>query len=211
MLYGKKINNFQMKTKKIKNLLIGSNNPGKVREIRQLLPKYINVKSIIDYKLKSPRETGKTFLQNSYLKSKYFSKKTGKSCLADDSGLEIDILDNKPGIFSARWGGKKNNFNLAINKVFKELYKVDKNWKKRKIKARFICALSIYGPNIKKKHSIGKIEGRISNKKIGKNGFGYDPIFIPNGKKITFGQMKFKDKFKIDHRAIAFRKLKKFL
>ena len=211
MLYGKKINNFQMKTKKIKNLLIGSNNPGKVREIRQLLPKYINVKSIIDYKLKSPKETGKTFLQNSYLKSKYFSKKTGKSCLADDSGLEIDILDNKPGIFSARWGGKKNNFNLAINKVFKELYKVDKNWKKRKIKARFICALSIYGPNIKKKHSIGKIEGRISNKKIGKNGFGYDPIFIPNGKKITFGQMKFKDKFKIDHRAIAFRKLKKFL
>ncbi len=211
MLYGKKINNFQMKTKKIKNLLIGSNNPGKVREIRQLLPKYINVKSIIDYKLKSPKETGKTFLQNSYLKSKYFSKKTGKSCLADDSGLEIDILDNKPGIFSARWGGKKNNFNLAINKVFKELYKVDKNWKKKKIKARFICALSIYGPNIKKKHSIGKIEGRISNKKIGKNGFGYDPIFIPNGKKITFGQMEFKDKFKIDHRAIAFRKLKKFL
>ncbi len=200
-----------MKTKKIKNLLIGSNNPGKVREIRQLLPKYINIESIIDYKLKSPKETGKTFLQNSYLKSKYFSKKTGKSCLADDSGLEIDILNNKPGIFSARWGGKKNNFNLAINKVFKELKKVDKNWKEKKIKARFICALSIYGPNIKKKHSIGKVEGRISNKKIGKNGFGYDPIFIPNGKKVTFGQMKFKDKFKIDHRARAFRKLKKFL
>tara|TARA_Y100001970_G_C14203075_1_gene842330 strand:+ start:255 stop:890 length:636 start_codon:yes stop_codon:yes gene_type:complete len=211
MLYGKKIKNFQMKTKKIKNLLIGSNNPGKVREIRQLLPKYINIESIIDYKLKSPKETGKTFLQNSYLKSKYFSKKTGKSCLADDSGLEIDILNNKPGIFSARWGGKKNNFNLAINKVFKELKKVDKNWKEKKIKARFICALSIYGPNIKKKHSIGKVEGRISNKKIGKNGFGYDPIFIPNGKKVTFGQMKFKDKFKIDHRARAFRKLKKFL
>ncbi len=200
-----------MKTKKIKNILIGSNNPGKVREIRELLPKYIHVKSIIDYKLKSPKETGKNFLQNSYLKSKYFSKKTGKNCLADDSGLEIDILNNKPGIFSARWSGKKNNFNLAINKVFKELNKVDKNWRKKKIKARFICALTIYGPNIKKKHSIGKIEGKISNKKIGKNGFGYDPIFIPNGKKITFGQMKLKNKFKIDHRARAFRKLKKFL
>ena len=200
-----------MKTKKIKNLLIGSNNSGKVREIRQLLPKYINTKSIIDYKIKSPKETGNTFLKNSFLKSKYFSKKTGKNCLADDSGLEIDILGKRPGIFSARWAGKKNNFNLAINKVFKELYKVDKNWKKRKIKARFICALSIYGPNIKKKHSIGIIEGRISNKKIGKNGFGYDPIFIPNRKKITFGQMKFKNKFKIDHRARAFRKLKKFL
>ena len=211
MLYGKKIKNFQMKPKKIKNLLIGSNNSGKVREIRQLLPKYINTKSIIDYKIKSPKETGNTFLKNSFLKSKYFSKKTGKNCLADDSGLEIDILDKRPGIFSARWAGKKNNFNLAINKVFKELNKVDKNWKKKKIKARFVCALSIYGPNIKKKHSIGIIEGRISNKKIGKNGFGYDPIFIPNRKKITFGQMKFKNKFKIDHRARAFRKLKKFL
>ncbi len=86
-----------------------------------------------------------------------------------------------------------------------------KTGKKKKIKARFVCALSIYGPNIKKKYSIGIIEGRISNKKIGKNGFGYDPIFIPNRKKITFGQMKFKNKFKIDHRARAFRKLKKFL
>jgi len=200
-----------MKTKKIKELLIGSNNAGKVREIKQLLPRYIRVSSIIDYKIKSPKENGKTFLQNSLIKSKYFSKKTGKICLADDSGLEIDILNKKPGIFSARWGGKKNNFNLAIKKVFKELNKADKNWRKKRITARFICALTIYGPNIKKIYSIGKIEGRISNKKIGKNGFGYDPIFIPNRKTNTFGQMKFKDKFKIDHRARAFIKLKKFL
>ena len=200
-----------MKTKKIKDLLIGSNNAGKVREIKQLLPRYIRVSSIIDYKIKSPKENGKTFLQNSLIKSKYFSKKTGKICLADDSGLEIDILNKKPGIFSARWGGKKNNFNLAIKKVFKELNKADKNWRKKRITARFICALSIYGPGIKKIYSIGKIEGRISNKKIGKNGFGYDPIFIPNRKTNTFGQMKFKDKFKIDHRARAFNKIKKFL
>ena len=85
-------------------------------------------------------------MQNSYIKSKYFSKKTGKICLADDSGLEIDILNKRPGIFSARWGGKKNNFNLAIKKFLKNLNKVDKNWRKKKIKARFICALSIYGP-----------------------------------------------------------------
>jgi len=200
-----------MKAKKIKDLLIGSNNPGKVREIKQLLPKNIKVSSIIDYKIKSPVESGKTFLQNSYIKSKYFSKKTGKICLADDSGLEIDILNKKPGIYSARWAGKKNNFNLAIKKVFKELGKVDKNWKNKKITARFICALSVYGPNTKKIHAVAKIEGRISNKKIGKNGFGYDPIFIPSGKKVTFGQMKFFKKFKIDHRAKAFKKLKKFL
>ena len=200
-----------MKAKKIKDLIIGSNNPGKVREIKQLLPKNIKVSSIIDYKIKSPVESGKTFLQNSYIKSKYFSKKTGKICLADDSGLEIDILNKKPGIYSARWAGKKNNFNLAIKKVFKELGKVDKNWKNKKITARFICALSVYGPNTKKIHAVAKIEGRISNKKIGKNGFGYDPIFIPSGKKVTFGQMKFFKKFKMDHRAKAFKKLKKFL
>ncbi len=211
MLYGKKFNNFQMKIKKIKDLFIGSNNQGKVREIKQLLPKHINVHSTIDYKIRSPKENGKTFLQNSFIKSKYFSKKTGKICLADDSGLEIDILKKKPGIFSARWGGRKNNFNLAINKVFMELDKVDKNWRKKKIKARFICALTIYGPKLKKVNAIGKVEGRISKKKIGKNGFGYDPIFIPKGKKVTFGQMKFKNKFKIDHRAKAFRKIRKFL
>ena len=211
MVYGKKFNNFQMKIKKIKDLFIGSNNQGKVREIKQLLPKHINVHSTIDYKIRSPKENGKTFLQNSFIKSKYFSKKTGKICLADDSGLEIDILKKKPGIFSARWGGRKNNFNLAINKVFMELDKVDKNWRNKKIKARFICALTIYGPKLKKVNAIGKVEGRISNKKIGKNGFGYDPIFIPKGKKVTFGQMKFKNKFKIDHRAKAFRKIRKFL
>ena len=211
MLYGKKFNNFQMKIKKIKDLFIGSNNQGKVREIKQLLPKHINVHSTIDYKIRSPKENGKTFLQNSFIKSKYFSKKTGKICLADDSGLEIDVLNKKPGIFSARWGGKKNNFNLAIKKVFKELDKVDKNWRKKKIKARFVCALTIYGPNLKRVYSIGIVEGRISNKKIGNNGFGYDPIFIPKGKKVTFGQMKFKNKFKIDHRAKAFRKIRKFL
>ncbi len=200
-----------MKAKKIKDLLIGSNNPGKMREIKELLPKNIKVSSIIDYKLKSPVENGKTFLENSYIKSKYFSKKTGKICIADDSGLEIDILNKKPGIYSARWGGKKNNFNLAIEKVFKELSKVNKNWKNKKITARFVCALSVYGPGVKKIHAVAKIEGKISNKKVGKNGFGYDPIFIPSGKKITFGQMKFKNKFKIDHRAKAFKKLKKFL
>ena len=199
-----------MKAKKIKDLLIGSNNPGKVREIKRLLPKNIKVSSIMDYKLKSPVENGKTFLQNSYIKSKYFSKKTGKICLADDSGLEIDILNKKPGIYSARWGGKKNNFNLAIQRVFIELQKINPNWKNEKISARFICALTIYGPGVKTIKSIGKIEGTISKKKKGKNGFGYDPIFIPKGKKITFGQMRPINKYKIDHRMKAFKKIRKF-
>jgi len=132
------------------------------------------------------------------------------TCLSDDSGLEIDILEGNPGIYSARWGGKKGNFIKAMNRVFKELGKKDKNWKNKKIKARFICALTIYGPDQKTVNSIGKIEGHISQSIKGKNGFGYDPIFIPHGKKITFGEMKSIKKYKIDHRFKAFKKIKKF-
>ena len=97
-----------------------------------------------------------------------------------------------------------------MNKIFKALDKKSKDWKKRKIKARFICALTIYRPNQKIISSIGKIEGSISNTIKGKNGFGYDPIFIPKGKKITFGEMKSIQKHKIDHRFKAFKKIKKF-
>ena len=200
-----------MLKKKIYELFIGSNNKGKVREIKELLPKRIKIYSTNTYKIKAPRENGKTFLKNSLIKARHYSKKTGKICIADDSGLEIDILKKAPGIYSARWGGKKNNFNLAIKKVFKKLDKVDKNWKIKIIRARFICALTIYGPKIKTIQSTGKVEGKISNCKKGLNGFGYDPIFIPNGKKITFGQMKAYKKYKIDHRAKAFKKIKKFL
>ena len=107
----------------IKQLLIGTNNSGKLTEIRDLLPKYIKTFSTLDLKLKSPKENGKTFEQNSLIKSKYFSKKTGLICLADDSGLEIDILKKKPGIYSARWGGKSGDFKKAIKKVYIELRK----------------------------------------------------------------------------------------
>ena len=199
-----------MLNKKIKEILIGTNNVGKLEEIRGLLPKSTKVFSIKNFKLKNPKENGKSFLQNSLIKAKYFSKKTSMICLADDSGLEIDVLNGLPGIFSARWGGANSNFNKAISKVFKELYKKDKNWKLKKIEARFICALTIYWPSGKKINSLGKVEGLISNKKKGKNGFGYDPIFIPLKNRMTFGQMKPKRKYKIDHRSKAFKKIKKF-
>ena len=164
----------------------------------------------IKLKLKSPKENGKTFKENSLIKAKFFSNKAKMICLADDSGLEIDILDKKPGIFSSRWAGSKGNFNTAIKKVFKELSNKDKNWKNKKIKARFICFLSIYWPNGKNISRNGKVEGFISSKKKGKNGFGYDPIFIPIKRKMTFAQMSPSNKFKIDHRSRAFKKIKKF-
>jgi XTP/dITP diphosphohydrolase len=196
--------------KKIIELLVGTNNKGKLREIRDLLPKNLQIYSPSDFKIKSPIENGKNFEENSLIKAKYFSKKTKMSCLADDSGLEIDILNGDPGIFSARWGGKKGNFKKAMNRVFRELNKKNKNWKIKKIKASFICALTVYGLNRKIISSVGKIEGYISHTMKGNNGFGYDPIFIPKGKKITFGEMKSSQKYKMDHRFKAFKKIKKF-
>ena len=200
-----------MKSKKISQLLIGTNNKGKLREIRALLPKNIKIFSTSDFNLKSPKENGKTFKENSLIKAKFFSKKSNQICISDDSGLEIKLLNNQPGIYSARWGGKNNNFNLAIKKVFQKLNKKVPGWKNRKIKANFICALTIYWPSGNYRTTIGKVDGRISSVKIGTNGFGYDPIFIPTGSKKTYGQILPKKKYKIDHRYKAFQKIKKFL
>jgi XTP/dITP diphosphohydrolase len=197
--------------KKISQLLIGSNNKGKLKEIKALLPKRIKIYSTSDFDIKSPIENGKTFEDNSIIKSKYFSKKTNLPCLADDSGLEIDILDKAPGIYSARWGGKNSDFNRAIKKVYKKLDKKDKNWKRKKIKARFVCSLSISYLEKVIACVRGEIEGTISTEPKGNNGFGYDPIFIPKEKNLTFGEMSSKIKYKIDHRFNAFKKIKKFL
>ena len=199
-----------MKRKKIFNLIVGTNNQGKLREIKHLLPNRLKIYSPKKFKLKSPKENGKTFKENSLIKARFFSNKADMVCLADDSGIEIDLLNKNPGIFSSRWAGTKGNFDIAIKKVFKELNKKNKNWKNKRVKARFVCALSICWPGGKNISRIGKIEGFISYKKIGKNGFGYDPIFIPKGSKVTFAQMLSREKFKIDHRSKAFQKIKKF-
>ena len=200
-----------MLNKKIKRLIIGTNNKGKQKEITNLLPKNIKIFSTSNFRLKSPKENGKTFEENSLIKSRYFSKKSQLTCLADDSGLEIDLLDNKPGIHSARWGGKNSNFKKAIERIYRELNKKNKNWKNRKIKARFICALSLSYINKKITCVKGIVKGRISHKPKGKNGFGYDPIFIPDNYKKTFGEMSLYKKYKLDHRYKAFKKIKKFL
>ena len=199
-----------MLNKKIKKLIIGTNNKGKLKEIRGLLPKNIKALSTSSLNLKSPAENGKTFKENSLIKSRYFSKKTNLFCLADDSGLEIDIIKKRPGIFSARWGGKNSNFKKAIKKVYLEIKKKEPNWKKKKLRARFVCALSISYLNKTIACVEGKVEGLISSETRGKNGFGYDPIFIPLKKKKTFGEMNPLQKCKLDHRYKAFKKIKKF-
>ena len=200
-----------MAKEKIKELFIGTNNKGKLREIASLLPKNIKIYSKSKLNIKSPVENGKTFKENSIIKSRYFSKKTNQICLADDSGLEIDIQKKKPGIYSARWGGKNSDFKKAIKKVYRELEKKDKNWKIKKIKARFVCALSISDQNKVLACVVGKVEGNISSIPKGNKGFGYDPIFILSGHKKTFGEMNFSKKSRLDHRYKAFKKIKKFL
>ena len=194
---------------KIKEILVGTNNAGKYKEICNLLPTKIKKISPKKFKLKTPEETGKSFEENSFIKASYFSKKTNLICLSDDSGLEIDILDGSPGIFSSRWSGKKNDFNEAIKKVFKEMKKKNCDWYNYN-SAKFICCLAICWPNGKNFVARGEIKGTISKVKKGNKGFGYDPIFIPKGHKKTFGEMQPSLKMSIDHRYRAYLKIKKF-
>jgi len=194
---------------KIKEILIGTNNSGKYEEICSLLPDNIKKYSPKKLKITSPEENGNSFEENSFIKASYFSKKTNLICLSDDSGLEIDLLKGMPGIYSSRWSGEKNNFDLGMEKIFYEMNKVDKNWIKHN-NATFVCCMTLYWPSGKSYSSTGKIEGKISSAKKGKNGFGYDPIFIPNGYTKTFGEMDFELKMSIDHRFQAFANIKSF-
>mgnify|MGYP001359935875 CR=1 FL=1 len=194
---------------KIKKVIIGTNNAGKYKEIFQLLPKDVEKISPDQLNIEGPEETGKTFEENSIIKAVYFSNKANLICLSDDSGLEIDLLNGEPGIYSARWGGKKKNFNLAIKKVFSEMQKKKSDWQNNN-KARFVCCMTLYWPGGKSFSSKGIIKGKILKEKKGDKGFGYDPIFVPNGYSETFAQMKPELKMSIDHRSQAFAKLKNF-
>ena len=194
---------------KIKEVLVGTNNQGKYKEICDLLPKEGKKYSPKQFNIRTPDETGKSFEENSMIKASYFSKKTNLICLSDDSGLEIDILNGEPGIYSSRWAGEKSDFDLGIKKIFEKINKVEKIGSKNK-KSRFVCCMTLFWPNGKNFSSQGAIEGKISNKKKGNRGFGYDPIFIPDGYEQTFGEMESSLKMSIDHRYKAFTKIEKF-
>jgi len=194
---------------KIKEVIVGTNNYGKYKEICDLLPNKVKKHSPEEFNILTPKEIGKSFKENSFIKASYFSKKTNLICLSDDSGLEIDLLKGEPGIYSSRWSGKKKNFNLAIKKIFKKMNNIKNNWGKYNT-ARFICCLTLFWPDGRSYSVKGMIKGKISNTKKGKNGFGYDPIFIPDGYSKTFGEMETKLKMSIDHRFKAYLKIKKF-
>ncbi len=194
---------------RIKEIIIGTNNKGKYKEICDLLPINLKKYSPKEFNIPAPKETGKSFEENSFIKASYFSKKTNLICLSDDSGLAIDLLKGKPGIYSSRWSRGKNNFDLGIKKIFKEMSNIKRDWKNHST-ARFVCCLTLFWPEGKSYSTKGIVNGKISSIKKGKNGFGYDPIFIPNGYNKTFSEMKPKLKMSIDHRFKAFLKIKKF-
>ena len=187
----------------MKKILVGTHNNGKFKEIAHLLPKKYKKISPIKLQIKSPKETGKSFKSNARLKVKFFSKFVDYGVISDDSGLCIKALNNRPGIFSARLAKKHGSFFKAMKFILKKL----KNKKNRS--ATFICSLSFKDQRGKITTVQGNLKGTISNKIKGKKGFGYDPIFIPKGKDITFGQMSKVKKMKMDHRFLAYKELLK--
>ena len=186
---------------KIDKILVGTHNKGKFIEMSDLLPKKIKKISPIDLDIKSPIENGKTFEENSELKAEFFCKNSNLVTLSDDSGLEVDALNGEPGIFSSRFAEDLGGFENAMKKILERIKKINKG-----SKAQFISSLTIQWPDGKKITETGVIKGSLTDIR-GKNGFGYDPIFVPEGYSETFAEMNYKEKLKIDHRQIAYKKL----
>ena len=186
---------------KIDKILVGTHNKGKFIEISDLLPKKIKKISPIDLGIKSPIENGKTFEDNSEIKAEFFCKNSNLVTLSDDSGLEVDALNGEPGILSSRFAEDLGGFQNAMKKILEKIKKINKG-----SKAQFISSLTIQWPDGKKITETGIIKGSLTDIR-GKNGFGYDPIFVPEGYSKTFAEMNYKEKLKIDHRQIAYKKL----
>ena len=187
----------------MENILFFTNNKNKVKEINKILKRYdINVLSKNEFlELKEPAETGKTFAENARIKSEYGFNKFGVKCIADDSGICIEALKNKPGVYSKRF------LNSFKDKYHCFDYIIENVKKTGNYKAYFKTSISLTQKN---NHHIifeGRVDGLISREVKGREGFGYDPIFIPNGHLKTFGEMNYKKKLSIDHRSIAYKKL----
>ena len=187
----------------MKKILIGTHNKGKFKEISFLISKKFRKINPTLLKIPSPKETGKTFTSNSKLKANFFSQYINYPVISDDSGLCIRALNQQPGVYSARLAKRQGSFFKAMKYILNKM----KNKKNRS--ATFVCSLSFKLPKKKPINAIGKIKGSISYNILGKNGFGYDPIFIPDNYDKTFGEMLKSKKIKIDHRFIAFKNLKK--
>ena len=185
-----------------KQLVVASHNKGKVAEITDLLTPYsLEIFSIAKMGLPAPEETGKTFIDNALIKAQAAVEGCGLPCLADDSGISVEALCGEPGIFSARWAGPDRNFNLAMTTVNEKL------GNKTNRRAYFVSALTLAWPDGYSESFEGRIYGTIIWPPRGSSGFGYDPMFMPDGYNKTFGEIPYDEKQRISHRAKAFEKL----
>lgn len=192
----------------LKKIVIASHNQGKVAEIREMLaPFEVEVVSADDLSLPDVEETGTTFEENARLKAETLARISGFPCLGDDSGLCVDALDGRPGVYSARYAPKdadgKRNFDKAMDKLIGELSeKQAEDWS-----AHFSCVLALAVPGQKTRVFEGRVDGRIVPEKSGDKGFGFDPVFMPEGFDKTFANFTPEEKAKVSHRGRAFAKL----
>jgi XTP/dITP diphosphohydrolase len=183
-------------------LVLATHNPGKVVELAALLgPHGLEVISAGSLGLPEPEETGETFVANAELKALAAATASGLPAIADDSGLCVDALGGAPGIYSARWAGEKKDFAAAMAQVNEAMGKEGPRT------AHFICALSVAWPDGHVETVEGRVDGRLVWPPRGDNGFGYDPMFVMDGKSRTFGEISRDEKEADNHRARAFRKL----
>ena len=188
-------------------LVVASHNMGKVREIRDLLnPFGVEPISAGELGLPEPVEDGTTFIANAEIKSLAAATTSGEIALSDDSGFAVEALNGDPGIYSARWAGPEKDFSFAMKTVKEKLDEKDA-FASGNLKAAFFCALSLAWPDGHTETFEGRVDGQFTWPPRGENGFGYDPVFIPNGKSVTFAEMEPADKLAINHRADAFRQL----
>lgn len=189
-------------------LVVASHNPGKVREIVDLLgPLGFVVKGAAELGLPEPEETGTTFSENAAIKARAAADATGLPALADDSGLVVFALGGEPGIYSARWAGPEKNFAAAISRVERELNRAQAKDRS----AKFVCALALAEPKGAEHVFQGEVHGQLTFPPRGGKGFGYDPIFIADGMHETFGELEPEEKHAISHRARAFAKFTMYL
>ena len=192
---------------KLEEIVFASHNEGKIKEIKKLLAPYgIKVKSALDMNLPDVEETGKTFEENSLLKSRTIAKLVNMPCLADDSGLCVDALNGAPGVYSARYAPNRD-FDKGMEKLLAEMEKSPNKSRN----AHFSCVISLAWPDGQYKIFAGQVDGKIAFHKMGAGGFGYDPLFVPEGFTCSFAQMSQEEKNKISHRGLAVEKLKDFL
>jgi len=193
--------------KKFTKLVIASHNKGKIAEISNMLrPFEIEVYSAMDLNLPDVEETGTTFEENSRLKATTLAKISGFPCLADDSGLCVNALNGRPGVYSARYAPNRD-FSVGMDLLLKEI--ADSGSEDRG--AYFVCVMSLAMPDGECKVFEGRVEGKITTEKSGTGGFGYDPVFMPNGYDKTFGHFSAEEKALVSHRGRAFAKLIEYL